>query len=103
MRPTSCFSWHPGKEHSSQEGGGGPHATSITPHETRLAELLAELDLSQADLARRSRTSLTTVARATTGAQISAEGRAKIIMAIHRRRQELQQSELAATAIFPTG
>ena len=76
---------------------------STIPPQTRLAELLAELDLSQAELARRSRTSPSLVTRATTGAQISAEGRAKLIMAINRRRQELQQSELAASDIFPTG
>ena len=71
--------------------------------QTRLAALMDELGLSQAELARRSRTSPSLVARDTAGAQTSAEGRAKIIKAINRRRQELQQSELAASDIFLTG
>lgn len=76
---------------------------SPTPHETRLVELLAELHLSQADLARRSRTSPATVARAARGAQISAQVRARIVAAVNARRGEMQQPELSAVEIFPTG
>lgn len=71
--------------------------------QTRLAELLAELGLSQAELARRSHTSISTVARAVRGEQISATGRAKILAAINAGRADMQQQELAATDIFPTG
>lgn len=76
---------------------------SSPSQQTRLAVLLAELELSQAELARRSRTPLSLVARAIGGAQISAAGRAHIIAAINRRRHELQQPELAASDIFPLG
>lgn len=77
---------------------------SATPHETRLAELLDELGLSQAELARRSRTSPATIARAVRGEQqISAEVRAKIVQAINTWREERQQPTLEASAIFPTG
>ena len=76
---------------------------SIFPQRTPLAELLAELDLSQADLARRSRTSLSVIARAMHGEQISAAGRARIVAAINARRAEAQQPELATSDIFPMG
>lgn len=75
-----------------------------TPSEqTRLAELLDQLHLSQTDLARRSRTSASTVGRAVHGEQITAPGRARIVAAINARRAELQQPELAASDIFPEG
>ena len=76
---------------------------STTPPQTRLAELLADLHLSQADLARRSRTLLSVITRALRGEQLSAVSRAKIVAAINARRAELQQPELAASDIFPTG
>ena len=76
---------------------------SPTPHETRLAEQLALLDVSQAELARRSRTSVSTIARAVKGEQIGAAGRARIVAAINALRKELQQPELAASDIFPMG
>lgn len=76
---------------------------STTPHETRLAELLGQLDLSQADLARRSRVSSATVARAVRGEQISARPRAQIVAALNARREEMQQPALGASDIFPTG
>jgi transcriptional regulator with XRE-family HTH domain len=76
---------------------------STTPPQTRLAELLAELHLSQAELARRSRTSVTTTARVVHGEQASATVRARIIAAINTKRAELQQPELAASDIFPSG
>lgn len=76
---------------------------SPTPPQTRLAALLAELGLSQAELARRSRTSLTTTARAVHGEQASAAVRARIVAAINARRVEFQQPELAASDIFPEG
>ena len=59
--------------------------------QTRLAEQLALLALSQAELARRSRTSVSTIARAVKGEQIGAAGRARIVAAINARREELQQ------------
>lgn len=76
---------------------------SPTPHETRLAEQLALLALSQAELARRSRTSVSTIARAVKGEQIGAAGRARIVAAINVRRAEHQQPELAVSDLFPTG
>ena len=77
---------------------------STGPQQTRLAELLAELGLSQANLARRSRTSPSLVARAVHGGgQISAAGRAKIVAAINARRAEVQQPALGVADIFPTG
>ena len=76
---------------------------STPSQQTRLAELLDQLHLSQADLARRSRTSVTTTARVVHGEQASAVVRARIVAAINARRAELQQSELAASDIFPTG
>ena len=76
---------------------------SRIPHQTRLAELLDELGLSQAELARRSRTSVTTIARAARGEQASAAVRARIVAAINAKRAEVQQPELAASDIFPTG
>jgi transcriptional regulator with XRE-family HTH domain len=69
--------------------------------QTRLAELLDELGLSQAELARRSRISIMAVARAVHGEQTSATGRTRIIGAINARRQELGQTELSASDIFP--
>lgn len=69
---------------------------STTPHKTRLAELLEQLHLSQAELARRSRTSVTTIARAARGKQVSATVRARIVAALNARRVELQQPALAA-------
>lgn len=76
---------------------------STPSQQTRLAELLDQLHLSQTELARRSRTSVSTVARATRGEQITAPGRARIVAAINARRSELQQPELGASDIFPTG
>jgi transcriptional regulator with XRE-family HTH domain len=76
---------------------------STTPHETRLAEQLALLDMSQAELARRSRTSVSTIARAVKGEQIGAAGRAKIVAAMNAVRAEVQQPTLAASDIFPAG
>lgn len=76
---------------------------SPTRHETRLAELLSQLHLSQAELARRSRTSVTTIARAARGEQVSAMVRARIVAALNARRAEVQQPELAASDIFPAG
>ena len=76
---------------------------STAPQQTRLAELLDELHLSQAELARRSRTSPATVARAVRGEQISAQVRARIVAAVNARRGEMQQPELSAVEIFPTG
>jgi hypothetical protein len=64
---------------------------------------LSLLALSQAELARRSRTSVTTIARAVHGEQASATVRARIVAAINARRAELQQPELAASDIFPMG
>ena len=84
-----------------QEKDGFRMATPL--QQTRLAELLDQLHLSQAELARRSRTSVTTIARATRGEQISAAVRARIMAAINARRAELQQPELVASDIFPTG
>lgn len=74
---------------------------SIFPQRTRLAELLDELGLSQAELARRSHASLSVEARAVHGGQIGAIGRAGIIAAINARRQGLAQAELPASEIFP--
>ena len=76
---------------------------STIPPQTRLAVLLAELQLSQADLARRARTSLRVIARAQRGEQLSAVSRAKIVAAINARRVEVQQPELTASDIFPAG
>ncbi|HEU5378912.1 MAG TPA: helix-turn-helix transcriptional regulator [Ktedonobacteraceae bacterium] len=50
---------------------------STSSQQMRLAALLEQLGWSQADLARRSRTSLSVVARAVHGEQISAVGRAR--------------------------
>ena len=76
---------------------------STSSQHLRLAELLDQLHLSQAELARRSRTSVTTIARATRGERASAAVRARIVAAINARRAELQQPELAVSAIFPMG
>ena len=76
---------------------------SPTPHEMRLAGLLDHLHLSQAELARRSHTALTAIARAVYGEQMSAAVRARIVAAINALRVELQQPELTAFDIFPTG
>lgn len=76
---------------------------SATPHETRLAELLDELGLSQAELVRRSHASITTAARVVHGERASAAVRTRIVAAINMRRAELQQPKLAASAIFPVG
>ena len=71
--------------------------------QTRLAELLTQLNLSQAELASRSHTSITTTARVVHGEQASATVCARIVAAITQRRVEPQQPELAASGIFPTG
>lgn len=76
---------------------------SLTPQQMRLAALLDELGLSQAELARRSRTSLSVVARAVRGEQVSAVGRARMVAALNAARAEVQRPELAASDIFPTG
>jgi hypothetical protein len=70
---------------------------SISPQQTRLAELLGQLEWSQADLARVSRLSPATVHRALGGAQTSALTRSRIVAAINAQRAELQQPELART------
>ena len=71
---------------------------------TTLAELLTQLGLSQADLAERSRTHPTTVARAGRGVQVSAAVRARILAAINARRAELgQPGDLRPSDIFPAG
>jgi transcriptional regulator with XRE-family HTH domain len=56
---------------------------STPSQHTRLAALLDELGLSQAELARRSRTSVTTIARAVHGEQASATVRARMVAAIN--------------------
>ena len=71
--------------------------------QARLAELLDLLNVSQAELARRSRTSISTVARAIRGEQITAQGRASIVAAINAAHADAQQPALVASEIFPTG
>ena len=78
-------------------------ALSSLPPRPPLAELLDELGLSQAELARRSRTSLSLVARAVRGAQIGAASRAKLVAAINAARAAGQLPELAASDDFPSG
>ncbi len=75
----------------------------MSPDQTRLVEMLPQLDLSQAELARRARTSRATIQRAVRGEQISAEQRARIVAAMNARREERQQPPLLASDIFPTG
>lgn len=89
VRPAFCFYWHSGQACSSPEEDT---LIPTTPHETRLAEQLALLGWNQAELARRSRTSLSLVARAGRGAQITAAGRARIMAAINARRGDYRHS-----------
>lgn len=80
-----------------------PVRMSTPSQQTLLAELLDHLHLSQAELARRSRTWVTTIARATRGEQASAAVRARIVAALNAKRAELQQPELAVSDGFPLG
>lgn len=69
----------------------------------RLAELLEALQLSPADLAKRSQVSLATVRRALWGDQLSARSRARLLAGLNGRRAELGQPALGASDVFPTG
>lgn len=76
---------------------------SSTPQPTCLAELLAELDWSQLDLAAESHLSLGTVARAVHGEQVIPRTRARIVAALNHRRAARGLSELRASEVFPVG